>query len=192
MSLPSLDFSLHVATAVLESLLLTWYSLWTCSYLLSWNFMKASFSQPLWLTTMFHFQCTCYISVLRHNRNRASSNDTQPQPPLNMHAAGTEHSIIKRCAPKNRPWKVASASPLWWAEHHLPQRRPYLPHYPLLLYAEGDQCRDPYRQHSVCSPDSQSQKQNASTKLKHDTLTTVTTATLVTYAANLARQVSRA
>ena len=28
---------------------------------------------------------------------------TQPQPPLNMHAAGTEHSIIKRCAPKNRP-----------------------------------------------------------------------------------------
>ena len=26
-----------------------------------------------------------------HNRNRASSNDTQPQPPLNMHAAGTRH-----------------------------------------------------------------------------------------------------
>ena len=107
MSLPSIDSSLHVATAVLESLLLTWYSLLTCSYLLSWNFVKASFS-ALWITTMFHFQCTWHISefVLRHNRNRASSNDTQPQSPLNMHAARTEHSLIKRCAPKIVPERL--------------------------------------------------------------------------------------
>ena len=98
--------------------------------------------------------------VLRHNRNRASSNDTQPQPPLNMHAAGTEHSNIKRCAPKNLPWKVASASPLWWADHHLHQRRPSLPHYPLLLYAKGCQCRDQYRQHSVCSRKNKTLLQN--------------------------------
>ena len=44
MSLPSIDFSLHVATAVLDSLILTWYSLWTCSYLLRCQFIKATFS----------------------------------------------------------------------------------------------------------------------------------------------------
>ena len=68
---------------------------------------------------------------------------------------------------------------------------------PIFICSEGDQCRDHYRPHTVCSPTSpdhhwhpasQSQKQSASAKLEHDT--TVTTVTLATYAADLARLVS--